>query len=254
MIPAVAFDDVTFRIKGRPILDRVSFELGRGETLAILGRSGAGKSTVLKLINRMLLPSEGEVRVDGKSTSAWDPIRLRRQTGYVIQDVGLLPHLRVAENVGLVPKLEGWNPDRIGTRVSELLNQLGLPAEQFAGRRPSELSGGQKQRIGIARALAADPMLLLLDEPFGALDPITRVDLQNQFLDLTRKLGKTAVFVTHDVQEALRVGTRIAVMAHGKLELLTTPAEFLRQTSGETAKFLGCLGNNWPRMDTDARG
>lgn len=241
MSPAVCFSNVHYRIGDRRILTDISFDLHPGETLVILGRSGSGKTTALKLINALLIASEGEVRVNGESTAQWDPIRLRRQIGYVIQDVGLFPHFNIARNVGLVPEIEGWQPSRITARVQELLDLVGLPHADFESRYPRQLSGGQKQRVGIARALAADPPILLLDEPFGALDPVTRFDLQNQFLDLTRRLNKTAVFVTHDVQEAMRLASRIAVLHQGRLELLTTPAEFKQQNVGEAAKFIATL-------------
>src|SRR5205807_4770491 len=170
------------------------------------------------------MPTMGEVRVAGRATAAWDAIQLRRRTGYVIQEVGLFPHLTVARNVGLVPELEGWRAERIGKRVEELLALVGLPAAEFAGRYPHELSGGQRQRVGVARALAADPPLLLLDEPFGALDPITRTELQREFRALQARLRKTAVFVTHDMREAALVGDRIALLAEGALVAGGTPA------------------------------
>ena len=241
MSPAVSFSNVHYKIGERSILTDISFDLQPGETLVILGRSGSGKTTALKLINALLTPSQGEVRVNGESTTQLDPIQLRRRIGYVIQDVGLFPHFNIARNVGLVPELEGWQPSRIAARVHELLDLVGLPHADFESRYPRQLSGGQKQRVGIARALAADPPILLLDEPFGALDPVTRFDLQNQFLDLTKRLNKTAVFVTHDVHEAIRLATRIAVLHQGRLELLTTPSEFKRQTEGEAAKFIATL-------------
>ncbi len=242
MSPVVSFSHVNYRIGARQILSDITFDLNPGEILVILGRSGSGKTTALKLINALLIPSEGEVRVHGQATTAWDPIRLRRQIGYVIQDVGLFPHFTIARNVGLLPELEGWDTARTGARVEELLNLVGLPAEDFAARYPRQLSGGQKQRIGIARALAADAPILLLDEPFGALDPVTRLDLQNQFLALTKSLNKAAVFVTHDVNEAMRLATRIAVLYEGHLEVLAGPAEFKEQTTGEAAKFLATVG------------
>ncbi len=241
MTPAVSFSKVHFRIGERSILADISFDLWPGETLVILGRSGSGKTTALKLINALLVPSQGEVLVNGESTRRLDPIRLRRQIGYVIQDVGLFPHFTIARNVGLVPELEGWPLPRTTARVHELLDLVGLQHADFEHRYPRQLSGGQKQRVGIARALAADPPILLLDEPFGALDPVTRFELQNQFLDLTRRLNKTAVFVTHDVQEAMRLASRIAVLHHGRLELLTTPAQFKMQEDGEAAKFIATL-------------
>ena len=230
------------------ILRALTFSVESGETLVLLGRSGSGKTTALKMVNRLLTPTSGEVLVEGRSTAAWDPIRLRRRIGYVIQETGLFPHFTVAENVGLVPRLEAWSPERIEARVTELLEQMGLPSREFAGRYPRELSGGQRQRVGVARALAADPPVLLFDEPFGALDPVTRLDLQKQFLALRSALRKTAVFVTHDVREALMLGTRIGLMSNGRLELLATPQEFRRATSREAGAFLA--GLEW-RMEGD---
>jgi osmoprotectant transport system ATP-binding protein len=230
------------------ILRALTFSVESGETLVLLGRSGSGKTTALKMVNRLLAPTSGEVLVEGRSTAVWDPIRLRRRIGYVIQETGLFPHFTVAENIGLVPRLEGWSPERIEARVSELLEHIGLPSREFAHRYPRELSGGQRQRVGVARALAADPPVLLFDEPFGALDPVTRLDLQKQFLDLRNALRKTAIFVTHDVREALMLGTRIGLMSNGGLELLATPQEFRRATSSEARAFLA--GLDW-RMEGD---
>ena len=187
--PGVEFRDVSFGHAGRPrILDRLSFTVDAGETLALAGTSGAGKTTVLKLINRLLEPDAGAVFVQGQDTREWDPIRLRRSTGYVIQEIGLFPHLSVAENVAVVPRLEGWPDDRIAARVRELLDMTGLPHGEYADRWPDELSGGQRQRVGIARALAADPPVLLMDEPFGALDPVTRRRLQEEFRRIQSRL------------------------------------------------------------------
>jgi len=223
-VPFVEFVAAGFRLPGgRALLDALSLAVEEGETLAVIGRSGSGKTTALKLVNALLMPTMGEVRVAGRATTAWDAIRLRRRTGYVIQEVGLFPHLTVARNVGLVPELEGWPPERIGQRVEELLALVGLPAAEFAGRYPHQLSGGQRQRVGVARALAADPPLLLLDEPFGALDPITRAELQREFRALQARLRKTAIFVTHDMREAALVGDRIAVVAGGRLRAVATP-------------------------------
>jgi osmoprotectant transport system ATP-binding protein len=238
---AVEFREVTYRAGGKLILDQLSFGVEPGETLVLLGRSGSGKTTALKMVNGMLFPSGGQVLVDGKPTVEWDLIRLRRGIGYVIQEVGLFPHFTVGRNVGLVPQLEGWEPQRIAARTAELLAQVGLPPTEYTNRYPRQLSGGQRQRAGVARALAADPALLLFDEPFGALDPVTRREVQDQFLALRRTLGKTALFVTHDVREAVRIGSRIALLDHGKLEVLATPKEFLRAEGEEARAFLACL-------------
>jgi osmoprotectant transport system ATP-binding protein len=250
---AVEFREVSFRIRDSLILDKLSFRIEPGETLVLLGRSGSGKTTALKLVNGLLFPSSGEVLVDGRPTTACNVIALRRSIGYVIQEVGLFPHFTIGENVGLVPRLDGWAPERIAARTKELLEQVGLDPGQFADRRPRELSGGQRQRVGVARALAANPRLLLFDEPFGALDPVTRRELQDQFLELRKKLQKTSIFVTHDVSEALRLGTRIALLDRGRLEILATPEEFLKSAAPETCAFLECLGLG-PRMNADERG
>jgi osmoprotectant transport system ATP-binding protein len=237
--PFVAFAAASFALAdGRTLLDGLSLEVAEGESLALLGRSGAGKTTALKLVNALLVPTAGAVRVAGRTTTAWDPIRLRRQTGWVIQEVGLFPHRTVAENVGLVPRLDGWPAARIAARVEALLALVGLPAGEFAARRPHTLSGGQRQRVGVARALAADPPLLLLDEPFGALDPITRAELQREFRALQRHLGKTAVFVTHDLREARRVADRVAVLDAGRLLAVGTFAELAAHPEPAVRAFL----------------
>jgi osmoprotectant transport system ATP-binding protein len=225
--PAIQFTHVGYRLKsGYDLLRNLNLEVRRGETLVLLGRSGSGKTTTLKLINRLLVQSEGEIFVDGRSLADWDIIRLRRMIGYVIQEVGLFPHFTVARNIGVVPQIEGWPAPKIKTRVEELLQLVGLEP-QLASRYPRELSGGQRQRMGVARALAADPSFLLMDEPFGALDPITRAELQREFLALQRRLGKTVVFVTHDLREALFLGTRITLMEAGQLVVTHTPEEFV---------------------------
>ena len=239
---AVEFSRVSFRIGSNLILDNLQFKVEAGETLVLLGRSGSGKTTALKMVNALLFPSSGEVLVDGRSTRAWDLIKLRRSIGYVIQDVGLFPHFTIGANVGLVPRLEGWPPERVSARTNELLDQVGLPHGKFLDRYPRQLSGGQRQRVGVARALAADPRLMLLDEPFGALDPVTRLELQDQFLALRRQFQKTSIFVTHDVREALRIGSRIGLLDRGRLEVLATPEEFLRSLGPETRAFLAVLG------------
>ena len=224
--------------RGRLLVQDVSFTVQPGETLVLLGRSGSGKTTTLKLINRLLEPTAGDVRVAGERAADLPVTRLRRRVGYVIQEVGLLPHFTVERNVGLVPRLEGWPAARIAARVRELLALVGLAPETFAARYPHELSGGQRQRVGVARALAADPPLLLLDEPFGALDPITRVELQREFQALEGRLDKGMVFVTHDVREALLLATRIGLMHEGRLVFLGTPVEFRESDHPECRAFL----------------
>jgi osmoprotectant transport system ATP-binding protein len=245
MSPLVSFRQVSARIGQKDILYDLSFDVEAGETLVLLGRSGSGKTTALKMVNGLLLPSAGAVLIEGISTTAWDLIRLRRRIGYVIQDAGLFPHFTVAANVGLVPRLEGWQLRDIDVRVEGLLTQIGLLPAQFATRYPRELSGGQRQRVGVARALAADPPLLLLDEPFGALDPVTRVELQQQFLDLRDRLNKTALLVTHDVREALLLGTRIGVLHNGRLVFLGGRSEFLKANEKEVRAFHTCLEEKW---------
>jgi osmoprotectant transport system ATP-binding protein len=242
--PLVEFRDVSFAhaASSAPVISHLNFTVQQGETLVLLGESGCGKTTTLKLINRLLLPTSGQVIVENRSTTEWDPIRLRRRTGYVIQEGGLFPHFTVAGNVGLVPSLERWDDSRIENRVNELLSLVGLEPDEFANRYPGELSGGQRQRIGVARALAAEPPLLLLDEPFGALDPLTRTSLQRQFAELSKRLKKTAVFVTHDVREALLLATRIGLMHEGKLLLLESPENFLKSKNERALAYLETLG------------
>jgi osmoprotectant transport system ATP-binding protein len=245
MIPAVEFRNVSFQHgPGQPVLRSISFELPPGETLALIGRSGSGKTTVLKLINRLFEPSTGVVQVEGKATTDWNPIRLRRRVGYVLQEVGLFPHLTIAENVGLVPRLEGWEAERIVHRVQELLTLVGLEPARFAGRYPHELSGGQRQRVGVARAVAADPPVVLMDEPFGALDPITRAELQQEFKALQQRLQKTVVMVTHDVPEACLLGTRIGLIQDGRLVECLPPAGFLQSRHPEVRAVLETLQIN----------
>jgi osmoprotectant transport system ATP-binding protein len=237
----IEFRDVWYEVGGKQILRGINLTLEAGETLVLLGRSGSGKTTALRLMNGMLFPSRGQVLVDGKPTTAWDPIQLKRGIGYVIQEIGLFPHFTASENVGLVPKLEGWQEADIRQRVARLLETVGLPERECAERYPRELSGGQRQRVGVARALAADPPILLLDEPFGALDPVTRANLQRQFLDLQRNFRKTAAFVTHDVREALRLGDRIVLLADGKIDVQATRAAFRQSDTDEARMFLACL-------------
>ena len=225
---SIEFRNVEYRVTpDRMLLTGMNLVVHRGETLMLLGRSGSGKTTCLKLINRLLVPTSGDVLVENKRSQEWDPIQLRRGIGYAIQDVGLFPHYTVWENVALVPKLERWEPRRVADRVTEVLQLVGLPAQDFRDRYPNQLSGGQRQRVGLARALAAEPPILLMDEPFGALDPITRAEIQLEFKKLQQKLGKTIVFVTHDVGEALTLGDRIALLEEGRLRSVLEPRKFL---------------------------
>jgi osmoprotectant transport system ATP-binding protein len=214
----VEFRDVSFGHVGHtPVLDRFSLAVDAGEVVALVGASGAGKTTVLKLVNRLLVPGAGEVRVQNRDTREWDPIRLRRAVGYVIQEIGLFPHLTVADNIAVVPRLEGWEGSRVAERVRELLQLIGLAPDVYAARWPHELSGGQRQRVGVARALAADPPVLLMDEPFAALDSITRRQLQDEFRRIQARLQKTVLLVTHDMAEALVLADRIGVLDEGRL-------------------------------------
>ena len=215
--PIVSIAGVRFSYKGQVVLDDLDLSVAAGESVALVGRSGAGKTTLLKLINRLLLPESGTVVVDGRDTREWDPIVLRRRTGYVLQEIGLFPHLTVEENVALVPRLEGWPDVRRRARAHELLELVGLPPAEFAHRWPRELSGGQRQRVGVARALAVDPPIVLMDEPFGALDSVTREELRAEFQRIRRHLRQTVVFVTHDMDEAFALGDRVCVLENGRL-------------------------------------
>jgi osmoprotectant transport system ATP-binding protein len=239
--PVIQFREAVYRRGENVILRNLSFAVQPGETLVLLGRSGSGKTTALKLVNRLLEPHAGEVLVEGRATSAWDPILLRRRIGYVIQEVGLFPHFTVEKNVGLIPDLEKWPAQRKTERVNEMLRTVGLEPSQFAGRYPHELSGGQRQRAGVARALAGDPPILLMDEPFGALDPLTRAEVQNEFLSIQRKLAKTIIFVTHDVREALLFGTRIALLESGELAGIYAPQNFLRASDPLASAYVATL-------------
>jgi len=217
-VPAIEFRDVSFtRPGGLRVLDRFSLTVEAGDVLALVGRSGSGKTTVLKLVNRLLLPDAGAVLVEGRDTREWEPIRLRRRVGFVLQDVGLFPHLNIAGNVGVVPRLEGWPAERTTARVDELLDLVGLGAQTVGGRWPDELSGGQRQRVGVARALAIDPPVLLMDEPFGALDPLTRAELHTEFRRIQQRVRKSVVIVTHDMGEAFALGDRVGVLEGGRL-------------------------------------
>ena len=219
----IEFLDVAVSRGGRTVLKGVSLSVAPGEIIALVGQSGSGKTTLLRLVNHMLRPDAGDVRVQGRRVAEWDVIALRRQTGYAIQEVGLFPHFTVAENVALLPKLLEWPASRIDARVNEVLQLMGLPPADFRGRWPDELSGGQRQRVGLARALAADPPILLMDEPFGALDPITRSELHREFRRLQGELPRTVILVTHDLTEAFALANRIGVLHDGRLLACDTP-------------------------------
>ena len=236
---AVEFRQVEYRVaKDKVLLCDLTFDVRRGETLMLLGRSGSGKTTCLKMINRLLTPTGGEIRVQSKLVADWDAIRLRRRIGYAIQDVGLFPHYNVRDNVGLVPNLEKWDRAKRDARVNDVLSLVGLPGGEFGDRYPHQLSGGQRQRVGLARSLAADPPILLMDEPFGALDPISRAELQGEFRKLKQKLDKTIVFVTHDVGEALVLGDRIGLMESGRLNGIYTTNSFLGSEDPEVKAYV----------------
>ena len=226
-MPAIEFRDASFTRGSALVLDRLTLAIPAGEMLALVGRSGAGKTTLLKLVNRLLEPQSGSVLVDARDVRSWDLIRLRRSVGYVIQDGGLFPHRTVAENIATVPRLEGWDEARTAARVDELLEMVGLSPNTFGGRWPHQLSGGQRQRVGVARALAADPQALLMDEPFGALDPLTRGELQVELQRIQRHLRKTIILVTHDIAEAMALGDRLGVLDEGRLVACAPPEEIL---------------------------
>jgi osmoprotectant transport system ATP-binding protein len=238
----IEFKNVSYHVDKIQVLTDLNLHVARGETLVLLGRSGSGKTTTLKLVNRLVSPSSGTILVQGKPQNEIDVIKLRRGIGYVIQEVGLFPHFDVARNIALLPKIEGWPEDRIRARVQEMLQLVGLP-EDLASRYPHQLSGGQRQRVGVARALAADPAILLMDEPFGALDPLTRDDVQREFLLLQQRLQKTVVFVTHDLREALRLGSRIALMEAGKLVTILSPGEFVKSSDPWASAYVRAFGD-----------
>jgi osmoprotectant transport system ATP-binding protein len=239
---AIEFRDVAFsRPGGLRVLDHFNLEVAPGGVLALVGRSGAGKSTLLKLVNRLLLPDAGSIRVDGRDTREWEPIALRRRIGYVLQDVGLFPHMDVAANVTIVSRLAGWSADRTRARGDELLDLVGLPAREFSSRWPDELSGGQRQRVGVARALAVDPPILLMDEPFGALDPLTRVELHGEFRRIQDRLRKTVIIVTHDMGEAFALADRVGVLEEGRLVALERPEALARSQDPRVRRLLDAI-------------
>jgi osmoprotectant transport system ATP-binding protein len=225
---------------GRKAVEDLSLEIAAGETFVLLGTSGGGKTTALKLINRLIEPTSGRILIAGDDIQRQDPVQLRRRIGYAVQDIGLFPHMTIAENMAVVPRLLGWTERRIETRLVELFDWMGLAPEEFRDRYPRQLSGGQRQRVGVARALAADPPLILMDEPFGALDPITRTRLQDEFAELQERLRKTVVLVTHDIFEAVRLGDRIAMLDRGRLQQVGTPAEIVENPATDFVdQFLG---------------
>lgn len=234
----IEFDEVSCARGSTPVLQGLSLRIHDGETVALVGRSGAGKSTALKLINRMLEPDGGQVLVDGLDTRSWDTTALRRRTGYMLQEVGLFPHMSVARNIGVVPTLLKWDAERMLARTRELLDLVGLPAERFMARWPNQLSGGQRQRVGVARALAADPPVVLMDEPFGALDPVTRSELHEVIRRIQSTIRKTMVLVTHDMREAFVLADRIGVLQDGRLVACDTPAALNRSDHSEVRALL----------------
>ena len=225
---AISFNGVHAARGARTVLEDFSLEILQGETFALVGRSGAGKSTALKLINRLLEADRGDVVVEGRSTRSWDPYQLRRRVGYVLQEVGLFPHMTIGDNIAVVPRLEGWPAPRVRARVDALLDLVGLAPGEFAMRHPHELSGGQRQRVGVARALASDPPILLMDEPFGALDPVTRAEMHHEFRRIQAQVRKTVVLVTHDMAEALALASRVGVLHDGRLAAADTPRAIAR--------------------------
>jgi osmoprotectant transport system ATP-binding protein len=249
---AIELRGVTYRLEtGRELISTIDLGVQRGEMLILLGRSGSGKTTLLRIINRLLEPSAGEIVIEGRRQSEWDPIGLRRKIGYVIQEVGLFPHWTVERNVAVVPNLEGWPEQRVRDRVHEMLRLVGLDPAEFSRRFPRELSGGQRQRVGVARALAADPPILLMDEPFGALDPVTGAELESEFRSLAARLGKTIVFVTHNLQAALQLQARMALLAQGRLVGVFSAEEFLRSPDPEVRAFVSSIRSSGPSGERD---
>lgn len=240
MVHAIEFENVTktFKGAGYPAVDHVSLTVGEGEFITILGSSGCGKTTLLKMINRLYEQDSGKIYLFGEDISAADVVKVRRGIGYVIQQIGLFPHFTVGENIAVVLKLLKWEKGKIEGRVREMLNLIGLDPEEYRNRYPSQLSGGQQQRVGLARALAADPRIMLMDEPFGAIDSITRIKLQDELLSLHKGMGKTILFVTHDIEEAFKMGDRVIIMNEGRILQFDVPENIIRHPADEFVRRL----------------
>jgi len=237
----ILFQEITKQFRGtsKPAVDAVSFEVPEGKTCMLVGTSGSGKTTLLRMVNRLIEPTAGEIIIDGKNVLEENPIELRRRIGYVIQQVGLFPHMNIAENIRVTAEIAGgWSKQRLNSRVDEMLDLVGLPPAEYRKRFPRQLSGGQQQRVGLARALATDPAILLMDEPFGALDAITRARMQDELLRIQRDVHKTILFVSHDVEEAFKLGNMIAVLNDGKLMQLGTPVDLLANPANEFVRRL----------------
>ena len=235
----IKIKNVTKRFDGIIAVDNLSMEINKGEMCVFVGESGCGKSTTLRMINRLIEQDEGSIEINGKDVREYNLEDLRRSIGYAVQSTGLFPHMTVMENIAVVPRLLKWKEDKILERVKELINLVGLDVLKYINKRPSELSGGEAQRIGVARALAADPEIILMDEPFGAVDPLNRNNLQNEFLKIQKKLKKTVIFVTHDIDEAMKIGDKIAIMSKGKLECFEKPENILSSQNPFVQSFLG---------------
>ncbi len=250
-MPVIEFRGATYRHASGAAVGPIDLAIEPGESLVLVGRSGAGKSTLLKLVNGLLITASGAVIVEGRSTREWDPTALRRRIGYVLQDVGLFPHLTVAQNVGVVPRLERWPAARVEARVSALLALVGLPPREYAARWPDELSGGQRQRVGVARALAADPSIVLMDEPFGALDAMTRDELRGELAALQRRLRKTIVLVTHDMAEAFALADRIGVIEAGVLIACDRPSAIASSADPRIVALVASVPSRPPAADEE---
>ncbi|MBC7085332.1 MAG: betaine/proline/choline family ABC transporter ATP-binding protein [Methanomethylovorans sp.] len=249
-IDSIELQGVSKKYGSRFAVESLDLTIEGGELLILIGPSGSGKTTTLRMINRMIEPDSGSILINGQNVMHLDPVRLRRNMGYVIQNIGLFPHMTIEENVGLVPKLEGWDQNRTTERVRYLLDFVSLPPDRFINRYPRQLSGGQQQRVGLARALAMDPPLLLMDEPFGALDPILRKQLQKEFLEIKKEIGRTIVFVTHDIEEAFRLGDRIAVMDNARLLQVGAPEDLIFEPVNELVADIVDTARKFKHMDT----